>query len=102
MGNQLDKIIFKSQKKIGIDGGDIYHIMKMKNHQDFEFSGLNINNIKDISDRPQIGEIIKKNMPILTLNITSHNKDNLLKKIKNRIKSAMKIIDCYNIELEYE
>ena len=61
-----------------------------------------INNIKDISDRPQIGEIIKKNMPILTLNITSHNKDNLLKKIKNRIKSAMKIIDCYNIELEYE
>ncbi|MBT6170068.1 MAG: dTDP-4-dehydrorhamnose 3,5-epimerase [Flavobacteriaceae bacterium] len=37
MGNQLDKIKFKSQKKIETDGGDIYHIMKIKNHQDFEF-----------------------------------------------------------------
>jgi len=58
--------------------------------------------IKDISDIPILGETIKKNMPILTLNFKSNDKTKIMTKIKKRIKSAMKIIDCYNIELEYE
>ena len=58
--------------------------------------------IKDISDIPVPGVTVKKNMPILTLNFKSNDKDKIIIKIKERIKSAMKIIDCYNTELEYE
>ncbi len=76
-----------------------YIILYAKNDLVFNES---INDIKDISDTPTIGESFKKNMPILTLNIRSHDKYELMSKIKNRIKSAMKIIDCYNIDLEYE
>ena len=61
-----------------------------------------INKIKNKSDTPILGETIKKNMPILTINLKSNDKKKLLLKIKDRIKSAMKIIDCYNIDLEYE
>ena len=61
-----------------------------------------IYNVKDISDLPDLGDKIKKNMPILTLNFKSNDKKKLLIKIKDRIKSAMKIIDCYNTDLEYE
>ena len=61
-----------------------------------------IYNIKDISDAPVLGETIKKNMPILTLNFRSNDKNKIMIKIKDRIKSAMEIIDCYNTELEYE
>ena len=61
-----------------------------------------IYNLKDISDTPALGELIKKNMPILTLNFKSNDKNKILIKIKDRIKSAMEIIDCYNVDLEYE
>jgi len=61
-----------------------------------------INNIEDIADTPVPGETFKKNMPVLTLNLKSNNKHKLMIKIKKRIKSAMKIIDCYNTQLEYE
>jgi len=61
-----------------------------------------IYNIQDISDVPILGETIKKNMPILTLNFRSNDKSKIKIKIKDRIKSAMEIIDCYNTELEYE
>ena len=54
------------------------------------------------SDRPTIGDSIKKDMPLFTINLYSNDKDDILFKIKNRIISAMKIIDCYNIQLEYE
>jgi methenyltetrahydromethanopterin cyclohydrolase len=61
-----------------------------------------INELDNISDRPTIGDFIKKDMPLFTINLHSYQKDDLLSKIKNRIMSAMKIIDCYNTELEYE
>ena len=41
-------------------------------------------------------------MPLFTINLYSNDKDAILFKIKNRIISAMKIIDCYNTQLEYE
>jgi hypothetical protein len=41
-------------------------------------------------------------MPLFTININSEQKDDLIFKIKNRIMSAMEIIDCYNTQLEYE
>ena len=58
--------------------------------------------IKDISDIPKTGETIKKNMPIMTLNFQSNDRKKIMIKIKDRIKSAMEIIDCYNTQLEYE
>ena len=61
-----------------------------------------INEIENISDRPTIGDYIKKDMPLFTINLYSNDKDDILFKIKNRIISAMKIIDCYNTQLEYE
>ena len=61
-----------------------------------------ISELENISDRPAIGDFVKKDMPLFTINLHSNDKDDLLFKIKNRIISAMKIIDCYNTELEYE
>ena len=61
-----------------------------------------ISSIKDVSDTPNIGQVIKKDMPIMTLNIRANNQHNLYKEIKRRIISAMKIIDCYNTQLDYE
>ena len=61
-----------------------------------------INKLDNISDKPKIGDCIKKDMPLFTINIYSEQKDDLMFKIKNRIMSAMKIIDCYNTQLEYE
>ena len=61
-----------------------------------------INKLDNISDKPKIGDCIKKDMPLFTINIYSEQKDDLMSKIKNRIMSAMKIIDCYNTQLEYE
>ena len=61
-----------------------------------------INELENISDRPTIGDYIKKDMPLFTINLYSNDKDDILFKIKNRIISAMKIIDCYNTQLEYE
>jgi predicted ATP-grasp superfamily ATP-dependent carboligase len=61
-----------------------------------------INKLENISDKPEIGDHIKKDMPLLTINIHSNKKDDLLFKIKKRIMSAMEIIDCYNTQLEYE
>jgi len=58
--------------------------------------------IEDVSDTPNIGQVIKKDMPIMTLNIRANNQYNLYKEIKRRIISAMKIIDCYNTQLDYE
>ena len=61
-----------------------------------------INKLENINDKPKIGDFIKKDMPLFTINIYSEQKDDLLFKIKNRIMSAMEIIDCYNTQLEYE
>ncbi|GIR42742.1 MAG: hypothetical protein CM15mP53_06580 [Ectothiorhodospiraceae bacterium] len=61
-----------------------------------------ISSIEDVSDTPNIGQAIKKDMPIMTLNIRANNQHNLFKEIKRRIISAMKIIDCYNTQLDYE
>ena len=61
-----------------------------------------INKLENISDKPKIGDCIKKDMPLFTINIYSQQKDDLLFKIKKRIMSAMEIIDCYNTQLEYE
>ena len=61
-----------------------------------------IGSIEDISDTPNIGQVIKKDMPIMTLNIRASNQQNLYKETKRRIISAMKIIDCYNTQLDYE
>ena len=61
-----------------------------------------IGSIEDVSDTPNIGQVIKKDMPIMTLNIIANNQYNLYKEIKRRIISAMKIIDCYNTQLDYE
>ena len=61
-----------------------------------------IGSIEDVSDVPNIGKAIKKDMPIMTLNIRANNQYNLYKEIKRRIISAMKIIDCYNTQLDYE
>ena len=61
-----------------------------------------IGSIEDVSDTPNIGQVIKKDMPIMTLNIRANNQYNLYKEIKRRIISAMKIIDCYNTQLDYE
>ena len=61
-----------------------------------------IKSLEDISDIPISGETFKKNMPILTLNIHACDKNKLVFEIKERIKSAMKIIDCYNIDLDHE
>ena len=61
-----------------------------------------IQTLPDVSDIPDIGHVIKKDMPIITLNIKADNQDDLYKIIKRRIKSAMEIIDCYNTQLEYE
>ena len=61
-----------------------------------------IGSIEDVSDTPNIGQVIKKDMPIMTLNIRANNQHNLYKEIKRRIISAMKIIDCYNTQLDYE
>ena len=61
-----------------------------------------ISSIEDVSDTPYIGQTIKKDMPIMTLNIRANNQHNLFKEIKRRIISAMKIIDCYNTQLDYE
>lgn len=58
--------------------------------------------IPDISDSPKIDEVIKKNSPILTLNIEASNQRALHKEINQRIMCAMKIIDCYNTQLDYE
>ena len=41
-------------------------------------------------------------MPLFTINVYSVQKDDLLVKIKNRIMSAIEIIDCYNTQLDYE
>ena len=61
-----------------------------------------ISELENISDRPAIGDFVKKDMPLFTINLHSNDKDDILFKIKNRIISAMKIIDCYNTQLEYE
>ena len=61
-----------------------------------------INKLENISDKPKIGDLIKKDMPLFTINIHASHKSDLLCKIKNRIMSAMEIIDCYNTQLEYE
>ena len=61
-----------------------------------------ISELENISDRPAIGDFVKKDMPLFTINLYSNDKDDILFKIKNRIISAMKIIDCYNTQLEYE
>ena len=61
-----------------------------------------IRDIPDISDSPEIDAVIKKNSPILTLNIKASNQTALHKEINQRIMCAMKIIDCYNTQLDYE
>ena len=61
-----------------------------------------IKNIPDITDLPEIGEVIRKDSPILTLNIQADNPRELYQEINSRIMCAMKIIDCYNTQLEYE
>jgi predicted ATP-grasp superfamily ATP-dependent carboligase len=61
-----------------------------------------INKLENISDKPKIGNCIMKDMPLFTINVYSQQKDDLLFKIKNRILSAMEIIDCYNTQLDYE
>lgn len=58
--------------------------------------------IKGMSDMPRIGEMIKKDSPIFTINIQANKKYNLIDELKIRINSVMKIIDCYNTQLEYE
>jgi predicted ATP-grasp superfamily ATP-dependent carboligase len=58
--------------------------------------------INDISDSPKIGELIKKDAPIFTVNIHSNKQNNLIDEVKVRINSVMEIIDCYNTQLEYE
>ena len=64
--------------------------------------GKKIKTIPDISDSPKIDEFIKKNSPILTLNIEASNQRALYNEINHRIMCAMKIIDCYNTQLEHE
>ena len=49
-----------------------------------------------------LDEIIKKNSPLLTLNIEASNQTALYNEINHRIMCAMKIIDCYNTQLEHE
>ena len=61
-----------------------------------------IQTLPDVSDIPDVGQVIKKDMPVITLNMKADNQDDLYKTIKRRIKSAMEIIDCYNTQLEYE
>ena len=61
-----------------------------------------IKNIKDVSDTPRIGELIKKDSPIFTLNVHTDKLNNIKDEAKNRINSVMKMIDCYNTQLEYE
>ena len=61
-----------------------------------------INEISNISDIPNIGERIDRNQPILSIKLSSKSRSNLYEKIKMRINNAKQIIDCYNIELEYE
>ena len=61
-----------------------------------------IKNIPDITDLPEIGEVIRKDSPILILNIQADNPRELYQEINSRIMCAMKIIDCYNTQLEYE
>jgi predicted ATP-grasp superfamily ATP-dependent carboligase len=58
--------------------------------------------INDVSDCPKIGELIKKDAPIFTLNIHANKQNNLIDEVKVRINSVMEIIDCYNTQLEYE
>jgi predicted ATP-grasp superfamily ATP-dependent carboligase len=61
-----------------------------------------IRHINDVSDSPKIGELIKKDSPIFTVNIHSNKQNNLIDEVKVRINSVMEIIDCYNTQLEYE
>ena len=43
-----------------------------------------ISSIEDVSDTPSIGQAIKKDMPIMTLNIRANNQHNLFKEIKRK------------------
>ena len=61
-----------------------------------------INEIKNISDVPKIGQTIEKDEPILTMNASAQTEKELREHIKTTIKCAMEIIDCYNVVLDYE
>ena len=61
-----------------------------------------INEIKNISDVPKIGQTIEKDEPILTMNVSAQTEKELREHIKTTIKCAMEIIDCYNVDLDYE
>lgn len=61
-----------------------------------------INEIKNIFDVPKIGQTIEKDEPILTMNVSAQTEKELREHIKTTIKCAMEIIDCYNVDLDYE